>query len=95
MTDTPAHTQLLYVNFIIKKSDAEHFQMGIGMAETGRSMVEVNLRHQHPEWSDAQLKAAVFERIYWNDFSPDELARIKQACVTFHDTTNARLPQIW
>ena len=84
MTDTPAHVRRLYADFIIGKSDAERFQMSFEMADIGQRMVFDRLRRQHPDWSTGEVKAAVFERIYRDDFSAEEMTRIKAALLTFH-----------
>jgi hypothetical protein len=55
------------------------------MMEGGPRMVTDLIRRQHPDWSVGQLKAAVFERIYRDDFSADDMNRIMEAMVTFHD----------
>ena len=39
-------------------------------------MVADRFRRQHPDWSAGQLKAAVFERMYRDDFTTDEMKRI-------------------
>ena len=84
MNDTPSHVQQLYSEFIMAKSITERFQMSFDMSNEGRRMVEWSVRRQNPDWSEADLKAAVFERIYQGDFAPDEMARIKAAMVAFH-----------
>ncbi|MBC3786215.1 hypothetical protein [Spirosoma utsteinense] len=85
MSDTPNHVRRIYADFIMQKSDIDRFNMGFEMADTGQKMVEMNLIRQHPNWSVGQLKAAVFERIYRTDFSADEMNRIMEAMVMFHD----------
>ncbi|WP_461053696.1 hypothetical protein [Spirosoma arcticum] len=67
------------------KSDVDRFKMGFEMADIGRRMVEMNLTQQHPDWSTGQLKAAVFERIYCDDFTTDEMKRITESILAFHD----------
>lgn len=58
--------------------------MMFDMMEAGQRMISDRLQRQHPEWSEAERKAAVFERMYRDDFSAEEMQRIKQACVDFH-----------
>ena len=38
--------------------------MGFEMADVGLRMVEESINQLHPDWSEAERKAAVFERIY-------------------------------
>ncbi|WP_461091899.1 hypothetical protein [Spirosoma gilvum] len=61
----------------MNKSDRERFQMGFEMADIGQRMVEQQLGKQHPNWSVGEIKAAVFERIYRNDFTSDQMVGIK------------------
>ncbi|WP_461100940.1 hypothetical protein [Spirosoma koreense] len=68
----------------MKKSDEERFRMGFEMADLGQRMVEEQFRQQCPDWSIGQRKAAVFERIYRNDFSVAEMIRIKAAIMNFY-----------
>ncbi|GAB3643454.1 hypothetical protein GCM10027423_40910 [Spirosoma arcticum] len=85
MNDTPNHVKRIYADFIMHKSDVDRFKMGFEMADIGRRMVEMNLTQQHPDWSTGQLKAAVFERIYCDDFTTDEMKRITESILAFHD----------
>lgn len=85
MNDTPNHVKRIYADFIMAKSDVDRFRMGLEMADIGQRMVETNLTQQHPDWSAGQLKAAVFERIYRDDFPTDEMERIKASILAFHD----------
>ena len=84
MNDTPAHVRRLYADFIMQKSDAERAQLGFEMADVGQRMIEEQFKQRFPYWSPGELKAAVFERIYRDDFSAEEMARIKAALLTFH-----------
>lgn len=85
MNDTPLHVQKLYSEFIMSKSVTERFRMGFDMSNDGRRMIEYSVARQHPDWSTGQLKAAVFERIYRDDFAADEMERIKASILAFHD----------
>lgn len=84
MIDTPAHVQKLYSAFIMSKSITERFRMGFDMINEGRRMIEYAIERQHPNWSEADRKVAVIERMYRDDFSPDEMKRIKAAMIAFH-----------
>ncbi len=85
MNDTPPHVQKLYSDFIMSKSVTERFRMGFDMSNEGRRMIEYSVARQHPNWSTGQLKAAVFERIYRDDFGADEMERIMASIAAFHD----------
>lgn len=82
MSDTPNHVKRIYADFM---SDIDCFNMSLEMAETGRRMVKMNLSRQHPDSSAGQLNATVFERIYRDNFSADDMNRIMVAMITFHD----------
>lgn len=84
MTDTPLEIRRLQGRIVLEKPLQERLRMVFEMMEGGQRMVTQRLRRQHPDWSEADLKAAVFERIYQGDFAPDEMARIKAAMVAFH-----------
>ena len=64
MNDTPAHIRSLQLNFFRTKTGGERLQIGLQMMEEGRRLVECQLRSRHPDWSDGQVIAAVFERFY-------------------------------
>lgn len=48
-----------------------------------RKMIERSLKRQHPDRSAGEIKGAVFERIYRDDFSPDEMVRIKASTMAY------------
>lgn len=85
MTDTPEAVQRLYSEFIMAKPVTERFQMGFSMNNEGKRMIEYAVARQQPYWSAAELKAAVFERMYRDDFSAEEMARIKTTFLESHN----------
>ena len=48
-------------------------------------MIEHSVIRQHPDWSKAEQKAAVIERLYRDDFTADEMKHVRHACVAFHE----------
>ena len=84
MTDTPLDVRRLQGRIVLEKPLEQRLHMVFEMMEGGQRMVSDFLRRQHPDWSTGQLKAAVFERIYRDDFSADEMERIKASIVSFH-----------
>ena len=84
MTDTPLDIRRLQGQIIRRKTLEERFRMVFEMMEGGQRMVDNQFRKRHPDWSEAERKAAVFERMYRDDFAPDELERIKASIVAFH-----------
>ena len=85
MNDTPAHIRSLQLNFFRTKTGGERLQIGLQMMEEGRRLVECQLRSRHPDWSDGQVIAAVFERFYKRDFPTEQLTIIKQSIIDYHD----------
>lgn len=55
------------------------------MMEGGQRMVADRLRRLRPDLSAGELKAAVFERIYRDDFSAEEMERIKASLIAYHE----------
>lgn len=49
-----------------------------------RKLIEKLIARQHPDWSDAERKIAFIERMYRNDFSPEEMERIRQSFIAQH-----------
>lgn len=89
MNDTPDHVRRLYADFIMSKSYSERFKMGFEMADVGQRMVEQQFLLIHPDWSIGEIKAAVFERIYRDDFAEDEMSRIKASFISFYNSQQA------
>lgn len=84
MTDTPEHILKLQATFFLQKPLDERLRIGLGMMEEGRNMVEGALKRQNPHWSEGELKAAVFRRMYADEFLPDELNRIAQSFISYY-----------
>ncbi len=76
MTDTPPDIRQLQGQIVGQKPLEKRLRMVFEMMEGGQRMVADRLRRQHPNWSIAELKAAVFERIYRDNFSKIEMKRI-------------------
>lgn len=85
MNDTPDHVRRIYADFIMQKTETERFQMGFEMADVGHRMVEESIRQLHPDWSEAERKVAVFERIYRADFTADKMKQIMTSIIAHHD----------
>ncbi|WP_020600690.1 hypothetical protein [Spirosoma panaciterrae] len=84
MNDTPEYIRRIYSDYIMKKSDSERFKMGFEMADIGQRVVEQRIGKQHPDWSVGEVKAAVFEQIYRNDFSTSQMNRIKSLIMAYY-----------
>ncbi len=84
MIDTPPHVQELYSQFVMSKPVTERFRMGFDMIEEGQRMMEKTIERQYPDYSQAEQKTLLIERLYRDDFSPEEMARVKQSCLDFY-----------
>ena len=76
MTDTSPEIRRLQGRIVLEKPLEERLRMVFEMMEGGQRMVSDSFCRQHPDWSTGQLKAAVFERMYRDDFTADEMKRI-------------------
>jgi len=85
MTDTPPEIRRLQGRIVLEKPLEERLRMVFEMMEGGQRMVANFLHRQHPDWSISQLKAAVFERMYRDDFTADEMERIITSIVACHE----------
>ena len=57
-------------------SGEERLRLSAVIANYYKNLIEKSIRRQHPDWSTGQLKVAVFERMYRNDFTAEEMKRI-------------------
>lgn len=64
--------------------DEDRKEVSLRIMNYYRNMVERAVARQHPDWSESQRKFAVFERIYGDDFSTEEMVRIKSSFVACH-----------
>jgi len=85
MSDTPPHIQELYSRFIMAKSVQERFRMGFDMIDEGRQMMERAVARQYPDLSEAEQKVLLIERMYRDDFSDEEMARVKASFLAYYN----------
>jgi len=76
MRDTPveveAHLRSLYASL----TPGERLRKACSMFDTGVTLIKAGILHEQPEISDAQLREAIFRRLYSDCFSEEELQRI-------------------
>ncbi len=53
----------MMVDVLRKMTPAERLNIATGMWESARVMVRGAVRHEHPEWSDAQVNREIARRI--------------------------------
>lgn len=76
MTDTSAEVQDQFDKLMAQKTGSERVEMMFSMFATAKAIVASSIVAARPGIAEAELRAAVFERIYVDDFSPEELAAI-------------------
>jgi len=76
MKDTPSIIQKKQKDIFMSKSEDERLTIGLEMIDFGRALAEVRIREEHPNISEAELKAEIFKLFYKNDFTSDELDKI-------------------
>jgi hypothetical protein len=72
LLDTPKEIRKIQNLIFFQKTIRERFEIGIGMIEEGKKIVKNSIKSKKPEISDIDLKIAVFERFYKNDFSEEK-----------------------
>lgn len=77
--DTPDHIGKLQNEIFLKNSLSRRFELGFQMIESVKKIVENSIRLKNPQISDIDLKVAVFERFYKNDFSEEKKEDIIKA----------------
>lgn len=85
MTDTPLEIRRLQGRIIQQKPLSVRLGMVFEMMEGGQRMIHDRLQRQHPHWSEAERRVAVFERMYRDDFTAEEMERIKASFLSFYN----------
>lgn len=83
MIDTPPHVQELFSQHIMAKSVAERFRMSFNMIDEGQQMMKRAIARQYPDYSEIERKVLLIERMYRDDFSSEEMARVKESYLDF------------
>lgn len=78
MIDTSPEIQKMQLDFFLSLSTEERVKRGIEMIDSMRKMVETSIRYQYPTFSEKEVKLAIFERYYRNDFSEETYQQIVQ-----------------
>jgi hypothetical protein len=69
----------LYVEMLMALSPGERVMMACRMYDTAKKLVIAGIKMQMPDANEAQLRAQFFLRMHGNDFTPEQLAKIKRA----------------
>ena len=86
MNDTSLKMRKKQLEIIHAKTSSERAMMGIDMIDSVKKIVTNSIKNRHPEYSELELKVAVFKRYYRNDFTPDQMEKIIQGMHRFHQS---------
>lgn len=75
--DTTEEAQKVYDHRIRNLTAEERFLRGLSLIRFSREMCLAGLREAHPNWNPQELKLALFETIYGDQFSEEEKVRIR------------------
>lgn len=76
MKDTSDEMRTIYRSMLMQRSGAERMIMGSRMFDAARTMVIASLPSG---LSPREIRIALLERLYGNDFSPEVLRNIREA----------------
>ncbi len=76
MPDTAAAVERRYRRMLLERSGAERMRMGASMFATARALILASIRAEDPGATAAELRRALFRRLYGGDFDPEMRERI-------------------
>lgn len=79
MNDTPPEVAAELDALMAQRSGSDRVRMACEMFDLARKLVVADIRARNPGISETLLRVLLFERLYGNDFSNDERARIEAA----------------
>ena len=79
MLDTTDKIQEIYINMLKQKTDEQRALMGFSMFNTARTLAKASLEDLSP----LELKLAIFNRFYGNDFNEVVKERILKHLTAF------------
>lgn len=77
-SDTPDHIRKMQVDIVLKKTPLERLKMCCDMADFSMAMVRQQIRSKNPDISDGELKYETIKAVYWDCYSDEEFARIRE-----------------
>ena len=78
MSDTPQEIEAHFATLMSRRTGSERVEMMFSMLSTAKAIAASSIRAARPTISDADLRAAIFERLYASDYSLQELATISE-----------------
>jgi uncharacterized protein YneF (UPF0154 family) len=79
MNDTSPEMEARMLHLMAAKTPEERLRMAGSMFDAGKELVKAGLLHEDPSLNEAQLRARIFVRLYGQDFSKTEIAKILRA----------------
>lgn len=76
MNDTPPDVQAAFLALVMQRSEGERALMAFEMFDVTRVLMSADLRTQHPDLGETELRVRIFERTYGGDFDEAERRRI-------------------
>jgi hypothetical protein len=76
MNDTSPEVEARLDALFARRSGSDRLRMTSEMFALARTLMVANIRAEHPDISDAELRVKIFERTYGDDFDPGARARI-------------------
>ncbi len=78
MNDTPDHIKQKQLEIILSKTNEERLEMGLEMMQAGYDLTKERVKREHPHSKEKELPFLMFEALYKNDFSREEVLQIKK-----------------
>lgn len=76
MSDTPPEIAAQFDALMAQRSGSDRVRMACEMFDLARTLAVAGIRADEPAISNSGLRARLFERLYGDDFSEEEGARI-------------------
>ena len=82
MTDTPPDVAAKFREMMLARPAAERSAMACRMFQTAKALIVAGVEHKHGRLKRGELRHLTFLRLYAQDFSDEESARIAQHIAT-------------
>lgn len=79
MKDTAPDVEAAFTAMFRALNGSDRVRMTCRMFDAAKALAAANIRANDPGISTAELRVKLFERLYYGDFTPEELARIVKA----------------
>lgn len=76
MNDTSAEVASRFDAMMAERSGSDRVRMACEMFDLARALAVASIRAEEPSIGIDRLRVRLFERLYGDDFSPEERARI-------------------